>query len=298
MTTKIQVTQIQSSSPASLFVPTYTEYYSNTTWVKPEGASHLRVIVVGGGGGGGAGQRQPTTNPNRTGGAGGAGGAWVERYMPAPSVGATESIVVGLGGDGAVSTTVDSTPGTAGNIGGDSRFGNWVTSGTAGGGPGNASLGNNPASAISWKGVNQPSSTGAGYNAGFGGSSSSPTNTGNYGANTLFGGAGGGGGAAKAVTVTNDTVGGNGGFSKIIGLTGAIANGGNVNAPWGINGQDGIDAGSGGGGGGYRTAQNTGNGGKGALPGGGGGGGSGADNGFNSGAGGRGANGTVYVWVF
>lgn len=80
------------------------------------GLTRVRIRAVGGGGGG-AGANAATGEAIAR--AGGGGGAYAESLIYGPSIGATESIVVGAGGTGGVGNN-------AGNAGGASSFGGFV----------------------------------------------------------------------------------------------------------------------------------------------------------------------------
>lgn len=88
-------------------------FTANGSWIKPAGAVYVQIMCQAGGAAGGG--------PNATGasqvsaGAGGQGGAYVESILPASSLGASESVVVGAAGIGVVGST--------GGNGGTSSFG-------------------------------------------------------------------------------------------------------------------------------------------------------------------------------
>lgn len=96
---------------------------SNTTFVVPNGVSHLEVWTQAGGGAGGG--RSSASTASVSGGGGGGGGNHV--IITTVSPGQSISVVVGAGGTGVVA-------GTGGN-GGDSQFGSYtVATGGRGGG--------------------------------------------------------------------------------------------------------------------------------------------------------------------
>ena len=105
-----------------------TWIYTNTagaTWTKPSDPNFKQVlvwVVSGGGGGGGAGT-------NSTIGGGGGGGASAFKIIAAATLGATETVTIGVGG------TAGASGNNAGGAGGTSSFGAHVscTGGAAGG---------------------------------------------------------------------------------------------------------------------------------------------------------------------
>lgn len=95
------------------------------TWTKPAGAKMLFIELLAAGCGGGAGRRG-AAGTLRTGGTGGGGGAYFSLWIPASLVGATETVTVGTGGQGAPAITVDDTDGGIGGAGTESSFGDWA----------------------------------------------------------------------------------------------------------------------------------------------------------------------------
>lgn len=150
------------------------------TWTKPANLSYISVEEVGAGGGGGS-----TTN-NNEGAGGGGGGEYATKIIQASSLGATETVTVGIGGTGIV------VGGEAGRAGLATSFGSLVTAAGGSGGTGGATT----------------SSGGAGGTGGTGGDVKIP---------------GGKGGTGSLISSTDDiTVGGSGGDS-ILG-SGAVSN--------------------------------------------------------------------------
>lgn len=110
----------------------------SSVWSKPTGLAYLVVEVVGGGGGSGSGSANTNTQAG-----GGGGGGYSKMYIPSSSLGATENIVVGVGG-AAGSASAGGTGGTTGFGGatsilyatGGTGGARGTTSGAAGGGGG------------------------------------------------------------------------------------------------------------------------------------------------------------------
>lgn len=122
--------------PADVFAAFFSAVDAQTftaggTWNKPAGAKWLRVQVLGGGAGGG-GAAAAAASQHAAGAGGGAGG-YAEIWLPASSVGASETVTVGTGGAG----------GGAGNNvgigGGSSSFGSLCAASGGAGGAGGAS---------------------------------------------------------------------------------------------------------------------------------------------------------------
>lgn len=102
-----------------------TTFTSSGTWTKQPWCKAIRVTVVGGGGSGGS--PQASTSQMAISGGGAYGGISI-KFVPAASLGSTESVTVGNGGSG------PSAP-SAGNSGGSSSFGSHCSAtGGAGGG--------------------------------------------------------------------------------------------------------------------------------------------------------------------
>lgn len=101
-------------------------YGANATWTKPAAAQFIGIILeMLGAGGGGAGTSSPPTGWSSAGGGGGAG-AHMEQFIPADSLSASVSIVIGAGGGGGGASS-------NGLAGGNTAFGTYQCSG---GGPG------------------------------------------------------------------------------------------------------------------------------------------------------------------
>lgn len=247
------------------------------TWIKPDDAIAVEVIVLGAGGGGGGGQAATFAGPDQ-GGAGGGGGGRSSFFFVGSSLPDTVAVTVDQGGVGALPTPGGSvTQGSPGSAGGSTAFGPYLSAGGGSGGIGGNSGGGTPA--VGGEGL-----VSAGGTGGIGGSTSS---AGTSPVESAYGGAGGGGGG-----------GGGGHGANAGGTTFTYApgpfTGGAAGAP-GAGGSPGLQAstalpGTGGGGGGL----NAGAGGAGIASSGGGGGG-GRNNTGNGGAGGRGGAGQVIV---
>lgn len=252
------------------------------TWTKPAGAKSVTVIVIGAGGGGGSGSRG--TTGVRSGGAGGGAGGYSEANFNAAVLGATETIIVGAGGNGGTAVSADGN-GNNGSNGSKSAFGDYLRASGGAGGEGGSATGASGGSG----GPGNKSTGGAGASASSSGGGGSNAGNANYA--SIGGGSGGGintGGASSN--------GGDGGGSILYmnsspaaGIGGTDSGNGNAG-----NANTGVYLGTGGGGGSSSASANAGAGGAGANYGAGGGGG-GAVQGFNSGAGGNGANGLVIV---
>lgn len=247
----------------------YQEFYSNSTWIKPRGASMVRFLLIGAGGGG-------SNGTSTEGGNGGGSGAVTSWIGPAIFIPDSLRVIVGVGGNGGSNGTATSIVYLASSSIGSSLY----TLLSANGGQFNGTQGGNMS-------PNQFTAAGI-FNAtdGEGGSSGSSSGSGgNRPASTtvfLQGGAGGAGsntGTGGSVTPTY-------GYTP---LSTTPANGT-------VKGKDGyfitspIMVGCGGAGGTTSTTIGSagGNGGIGC-----GGGGAGED---SLTGGGRGGNGAVFVW--
>jgi hypothetical protein len=249
-------------------------FNASGTWTKPAGApatARVLIEVIGGGGSGG-----------KTQGGGGGGGAYQQLIKKAGDVGATETVTVGLGG-AAISAT------GAGNTGGTSSFGSWLSV-IGGGGGGSSTI--NGKSGSTGGGTTDNAQAGSGSIGGGGGSG------GNTAANSVGSGFPNGGGPIFAGTPTivvtmvggSGIYGGGGGGCATTSSSGVGGNaifggggGGGGNGSSASAGGTSVYAGAGGAGG--TSANGT----AGTAPGGGGGG---TGTGTSSGAG---ANGRVTV---
>lgn len=271
-------------------LPDVQAFTASGTWTKPAGALMSSITMFSGGAGGGSGRRGAAASV-RTGGGGGAGASRELFTLPASTLGATEAVIVGVGGAGGAAVTVDSTSGNAGASGGISTFGpragsifvarSAAPSGGIAGGTGAAAGG----TAASW-GLGAGSNGGASSATGAGGSTGIDS--------TAACSGGGGGGGITSADVAN--AGGGGGRTVVtqFNAAGGAATGANGAAGYASD-VNAARPGGGGGGGGGATAAAGGTGGVGGIYGGGGGGGGASLNGFNSGAGGDGGGGIVLV---
>ena len=245
----------------------YQEFYGGGTvrdWVKPRGASMVRMLLIGAGGAG--------TNGSTSAGGNGGGSAAVTQWI-GPAIFIPDVLRVSIGAGGVPSA------GAGGNttIVYQAKDGTGYTLLTANAGSG-ATAG--AASSNNYFGAAGIFKSIAGQN-GSGTSVTASTTT------FLSGGAGGGGGAADGYSVFP-----NYGYPQLIG---GLTGGPGTNGPSGYFLTQPIMLGVGGsGGGGNSNAGSTGNtGGNGGIGCGGGGGGRGVSVG---GAGGRGGDGAVFIW--
>ncbi len=163
------------------------EYTSNDTWTKPAGLKAILVELKGGGGGGGrfvGGTFGPA--------AGGGGGGWNKKIILADDLGATENVVVGLGGAGKSANA-------SGDDGGVSNFGTHLYAYGGGGGTGGIGNGGNGGGQLGINDLPFPVSGSGGTTnkngiegGGGGGHTTAGSDT---GGKSLYGG--GGGGAKK-----------------------------------------------------------------------------------------------------
>jgi hypothetical protein len=277
------------------------EFSSNGTWTKPSWASASSLVIVelvGAGGQGGTGRRG-AAGTLRCGGGGGQAGFRSQAIFKAGDLPATVTVTVGVGGTSVNNATSDDTDGSAGVIGGQTKFGQYVVASGGGGGLG----GNNTAGGTG--GTTQASARG--LTAGGPGVQGSDTTTkdpdlildGVWGAGVLSKNVvnGGGGGGGAGITAANaNVIGSRGG--DVDGYADGTVQGGAAGAG-ALNGSTGNTAdaysASGGGGGGRANGANALAGGTGGFPGGGGGGGGAALNGFTAGIGGTGGAGFCRV---
>lgn len=157
-------------------------FNSTGTWTKPGTGGVVHVQCWGGGGSGG---KSGSTSSSY---GGGGGGGYSEIWLPLSSLGATETVTIGLGG-------ASKTTNGAGNDGENSSFGSWLTA-YGGGGANRNGLGPNP-------GYGGYTSGGGG--SPFGGDGGNYNNTGR----SIFGGAGSG--AAGYGDAASSVYGGGGG---------------------------------------------------------------------------------------
>ena len=269
------------------------------TWTKPANAKQVHVHLWSGGGGGGSGSCN-STSIGRSGGGGGAGGTYMFVILDPAELNATESVVVGAGGNGGAGVTT--TTGNPGTAGGQTTFKNYrAVSGNFGNG---GSSGSGAAGAARQSlALITLSFNGGGGNGATGGGTTAVTTTSVFYAPT--GGGGGAGGLAGGTGIQSGGAGGSMAFAlNNSGLNVSIAggNGGNPSGPVaataGTTSTNSYIGGTGGGGGYYRTAFAGSAGAAGGWPGGGGGGGGGTDTGFTSGAGGAGGNGRAIIITY
>lgn len=262
----------------------YQEFYGGGTvrdWVKPRGASMVRMVLIGAGGGGSGGS---TSTSGANGGGSGAVTSWIGPAIFIPDV---LRVSVGAGGAGSAGSSTTSgilaTAGAATSIIYQAKDGTGYTLLTANGGGGGV--------------------------AGTGGGAGGTVFTNNYfGAAGIFDSIAGQAGSRNAnVTASTTTflsggAGGNTGGTSAAGYSVAlnygyptipagIAGGGNGNPGFFITQP--LMLGAGGSGGGSNGAGTGGVGGNGGIGCGGGGGGRGSTTG---GAGGRGGDGAVFIW--
>ncbi|MGL6349209.1 MAG: hypothetical protein ACRC2U_05025 [Aeromonas sp.] len=265
------------------------------TWTKLAGAKLVKIWTISGGGGGGAG-RKGAAGTVRTGGAAGGSGGISFLEIDASLLGATESLTVGAGGNGAAAVTVNSTNGGAGSPGGESFFGS-VSSKYVRAGNGNGGAGGSATQAL-----------GGGFGAGSyanGSAGSTSNNTGGGGGTGVSSNIGvSSAGSGAGITSANvASIGGQGGsypalHENIIGALGP-AIGTNGGPPPTIRAASDYRGGAGSSGGGSSITGNAGNGGDGAGAGTSGGGGGAATDGIgNSGKGGKGAPGKIIVITY
>lgn len=254
----------------------YQEFFGGGTtrdWVKPRGASMVRMMLIGAGGGGGNGSTS-------VGGGGGGSGAVTSWIGPAMFIPDTLRITVGVGGTSGVNATASSVvyqakDGTGYTLLTANGGASGITFATAG--AGGAAMTNNyfGASGIFTSIAGQNGTDGASSGAGVNQTASTTT--------FLSGGAGGSGGAAN----TGGSVTPNYGYTPLPATTA----GGTIAGADGYFITQPILVGCGGAGGSTSTAIGS-AGGRGGI--GCGGGGSGED----ALSGGRGGDGAVFIWAW
>lgn len=279
-------------------------FTSSSIWVKPAGAKQVEIYLVSGGGGGGSGRRGATLTA-RYGGGGGSSGSVTAVKCDASSLGATENVWIGTGGNGALGVSTNDTNGNTGSNGSSSFFGGVGTAGTSkvststsigGAGGTNVSNGSNsvPTSFVFAQSVGNTYSSSTLNANGFGSSSSQfnmrPLSPGGYGGGIdTTDAVRGGQGISIRGTNSSQTI----AFTNV-----SFVNGNNGSLV--TNSASHLFFAVGGSGGGAGNALGTiagytgGNGGPGA----GGGGGGASANGANSGAGGRGGDGFCMVITY
>jgi hypothetical protein len=295
--------------------PTEVQIFeSDSTWTKPNGAKMVEVICIGAGGGGGGGYHDTGT---AYGGCGGGGGAFNKNIFHPDSLGATETVTVGVGGTGGVgdtsgNPTSSATDGTASSFGshiqagGGGKGGNGRddTDGKGGGGGGIltsaiADAAGSPAATADTQAIAEQAASGDDNSTPstiYGGAAGGEERE--DGGSSIYGGCGGAGGGYASVTASD---GGEGGSNNTL----TIGGGGVAGTTPGGDGGDGdtyavtgkfVGTGGGGGGGTNRTdAVEAGDGGNGGTGCGGGGGGASADATYKAGDGGDGGDGLVVV---
>jgi len=254
-------------------------FTSDGTWTKPAGAKWVEVIMIGGGGGGSSGTNREAGLTCGASHGGGAGGRLIAKFN-ADTLGATEAVVVGQGGAGAVGTDIEDTGTNDGANGTASTFGAWAAT-TVG-------LGSGAGSVDYLFGFTSQAAAGI-------------ANTGTNGdLQLVLHPTGGGAGAGRTgATLANGIRGGNRTVTPWATLAGGAAgtSGGNNGGDGNIVAANEPQGGTGGGGGGSSDSVAGGNGGAGKCGGGGGGGGA-SVLGQMSGTGGDGGDGIVVVITY
>ena len=186
-------TSVLSTSPISVQI-----FSSSGTYFRPTGLIAAKITVVGGGGGGGY-----NDGTNVCGGGGGGGGAI--RFVSSATLGASQSVTVGIGG--AAGTIISP---QAGEAGGASSFGALAS---ATGGDGGAGI----------TGVGSHGGIGSSGNLNMGGGSGNLAVGQPYvsGGASICGGGGGGGSAGRAYG-GGGSCGSGGGSSSFAGASGVV----------------------------------------------------------------------------
>ncbi len=186
----------------------------NQTYTKPVGLKYVIAEVVGGGGSGGG---ASAGGGGEHSGSGGGGGGYSRKLIPVSSLGTTEQIVIGKGGD------ANSTP-ASGLSGFLSSFGSFLSATGGSGGIKDGGVGGSG-------GIGSSGDINAAGQGGGGAIGISNYNTGAMGGNSVLGGGGGGayadigndggaygggGGGAQTAGTGNATQGGHGGAGVVI----------------------------------------------------------------------------------
>jgi len=195
-------------------------FFNSGTYVPTPGMKYCVIEAVGGGGGGGGGQ---VNSGDYLGGGGGGSGAYARIIASSSIIGSSQSVSIGVGGDGSVTTgspggttTVGSLISTRGGAGGKPAAS--ASSGSfAGGAGGTVTTGDlnitgNPGGA-SWNLISQPftifNMSGMGGSSYFGGGANSIVGTVGVGNAGASGGGGSGG-------IRNGFAGGSGGNGLVV----------------------------------------------------------------------------------
>jgi hypothetical protein len=171
---------------------------SPATWTKQTGLKRAKIQVWGGGGSGAS----RTTAALADYSSGGSGGEYIEIWLEAAALGATETVTIGAGGAGASGNT-------QGNDGSVSSFGSILT--VLAGLGGSSSTSARPVT-VGVGNIAGSATDKNGYIWGSGAGGESTGNTSDFGGNSLYGGAGGGGarGSDSGGVGGTSSVGGNG----------------------------------------------------------------------------------------
>ena len=166
---------------------------TSDTWTKPTGLIMLQVICIGGGGGGSSGSKQAEGVASLA-GPGGSPGCIAWHNFIETDLSATENYVIGAGGAGGASVSVNSTTQNAGSDGGDSSFSTLVVA-KAGKGA-TTSSGGQSVTSNNVPVTNLPVLGGGSRSSSGGAGSAATSNSLNY--PWTHGGGGGGGGVTSA----------------------------------------------------------------------------------------------------